>query len=213
MSFCQPAPQGKRCSKCGEVKPLTEFYRDARAKDGRRPHCKACITARCQANKEARAAYDHARYEANREEILAQARVYREDHKDERAAYGRAYRDANKEKIAARCRVYRETHKKEAAAWSRVYAKTPRGRAVRLAADMRRRQLPNVSDLSAAMIQEVTDASGGICPYCGESFEDGHVDHVIPVSRGGGNDRANLRYVCTACNLSKGAKTLEEWLR
>lgn len=32
----------KRCSKCGEVKPLTEYHKDARNKDGFYGHCKAC---------------------------------------------------------------------------------------------------------------------------------------------------------------------------
>lgn len=32
----------KACSKCGEVKPLSEFVRDSRNKSGRRAHCYAC---------------------------------------------------------------------------------------------------------------------------------------------------------------------------
>ena len=65
--------------------------------------------------------------------------------------------------------------------------------------------------MTSAIIQEVIAAPGGICPYCGEPFEGGHIDHVVPVSRGGTNDRENLVYCCTSCNLSKHDKTLEEW--
>jgi len=32
----------KRCTKCWEYKPLSEFYRQATAQDGHRPNCKAC---------------------------------------------------------------------------------------------------------------------------------------------------------------------------
>jgi|GEM_PF-3043553 len=32
----------KSCAKCGEIKPLTEFNKDSRAKDGYRTDCKAC---------------------------------------------------------------------------------------------------------------------------------------------------------------------------
>ena len=32
----------KACSKCGVTKPLDEFHRSSRAKDGRKPMCKAC---------------------------------------------------------------------------------------------------------------------------------------------------------------------------
>lgn len=32
----------KRCRKCGEVRPLDDFAKDAQKKDGRRPSCKEC---------------------------------------------------------------------------------------------------------------------------------------------------------------------------
>lgn len=48
------------------------------------------------------------------------------------------------------------------------------------------------------------------CVYCGSPYE--HADHVIPLSRGGAHSRDNLVPACAACNLSKGAKLLEEWL-
>lgn len=51
---------------------------------------------------------------------------------------------------------------------------------------------------------------GGVCAYCGGLFE--HIDHVIPVARGGTGWPANLRPACAACNLSKHAKSLAVWL-
>lgn len=35
----------KRCSKCGETKPLDEFYKDKTAKGGYRYNCKGCCKA------------------------------------------------------------------------------------------------------------------------------------------------------------------------
>lgn len=32
----------KACSKCGQVKPLSRYYRDSRAKDGHKAACKVC---------------------------------------------------------------------------------------------------------------------------------------------------------------------------
>jgi hypothetical protein len=43
------------------------------------------------------------------------------------------------------------------------------------------------------------------CANCG-STQDLTVDHIIPVSKGGGNERSNLRTLCRPCNSSKGAK-------
>lgn len=51
------------------------------------------------------------------------------------------------------------------------------------------------------------------CAYCG-SYLNGrfHVDHKVPVSRGGTNDSENLQYTCPRCNMLKGAMTHEEFL-
>jgi len=42
----------KRCPRCGETKPLSEFYKSRLRRDGVQPYCKAC-----------RALIDHDRYE------------------------------------------------------------------------------------------------------------------------------------------------------
>ena len=47
------------------------------------------------------------------------------------------------------------------------------------------------------------------CVLCGASANDGsrlHVDHIVPVSRGGKTEMANLRTLCEQCNLGKSNK-------
>lgn len=44
------------------------------------------------------------------------------------------------------------------------------------------------------------------CQMCGATVEDGvklHIDHIIPVSKGGTNDVDNLQVLCHKCNLAK----------
>lgn len=61
------APAGtKHCGKCGEAKPLAEFHRQRSAADGRASQCRACA-----------AIAGRARYEAKRDEIIAQIKEYR----------------------------------------------------------------------------------------------------------------------------------------
>jgi 5-methylcytosine-specific restriction endonuclease McrA len=45
---------------------------------------------------------------------------------------------------------------------------------------------------------------GYACLYCG-SESNLSVDHIFPVSRGGGNDPDNLQTLCRDCNSRKGA--------
>jgi len=51
--------------------------------------------------------------------------------------------------------------------------------------------------------QRVMDRDRWLCQNCGAPGH--HVDHIIPVSKGGGDTMDNLRALCAACNLSKGA--------
>ena len=45
------------------------------------------------------------------------------------------------------------------------------------------------------------------CQACGATAEDGaklHVDHILPVSKGGTNNESNLRALCSECNIGRG---------
>ena len=70
----------KTCTKCGETKPTTEFYKRSDARDGLQAHCKSCKKARSkawyEANREEKKARDKAYYEANREKEKARHKAY-----------------------------------------------------------------------------------------------------------------------------------------
>ena len=56
---------------------------------------------------------------------------------------------------------------------------------------------------------KIMKRDGFRCVLCGRSANDGiklHVDHVIPVSRGGKTEESNLRTLCEECNMGKGDK-------
>lgn len=59
--------------------------------------------------------------------------------------------------------------------------------------------------------KQVARRDNFICSYCGKYTRDGHVDHVVPLSKGGDDSLSNLVWACRACNLSKRDQTLEEW--
>ena len=50
------------------------------------------------------------------------------------------------------------------------------------------------------------------CQYCGRSAPDVllHVDHINPVSKGGGNDLLNLTTACVECNQGKRDRLISD---
>lgn len=56
---------------------------------------------------------------------------------------------------------------------------------------------------------DILKRDGFRCKICGASSADGvklHVDHIIPVSKGGRTEPGNLQTLCERCNLGKGTK-------
>lgn len=49
------------------------------------------------------------------------------------------------------------------------------------------------------------------CVYCRQMLHKYHIDHKLPVSRGGTNDIANLQLLCPRCNMRKSRMTHEEF--
>jgi len=123
----------KACSKCGNEKELSNFYRNKGKKDGRTPECKECVKARVkkyrQDNSEAVKKRKKDYYERNKETVIASQREYRRNNGRYRTEYLRylervgkdqyrkecreraaRYRDRNREKTRAYSREYREKH-------------------------------------------------------------------------------------------------------
>ena len=66
--------------------------------------------------------------------------------------------------------------------------------------------------LSAVAKSIVMSRDGQRCAYCGTLEGPFHFDHIFPVSRGGSDHATNLVLACVPCNMSKGSKTLAEWV-
>lgn len=58
--------------------------------------------------------------------------------------------------------------------------------------------------------EEVMRRDGLVCGYCKATCGPFHLDHIIPVSRGGKSVADNLIVACAPCNLAKSARTPEE---
>lgn len=53
------------------------------------------------------------------------------------------------------------------------------------------------------------------CEYCGKEYIAAdnypHIDHIIPLARGGTDTRNNVRVLCRRCNMLKGVHLDGEW--
>jgi hypothetical protein len=65
------------------------------------------------------------------------------------------------------------------------------------------------SKMSESLRYDILKRDGFKCVICGASAQDGaklHVDHILPVSKGGKTINSNLRTLCSRCNLGKSDK-------
>lgn len=63
--------------------------------------------------------------------------------------------------------------------------------------------------LTPSLRYEILKRDNFSCCICGRTCDDGvklHVDHIIPVAKGGKTVRENLRTLCDECNLGKSDK-------
>lgn len=63
--------------------------------------------------------------------------------------------------------------------------------------------------LTAGLRYDILKRDGFKCQICGRTVDDGvklHVDHIVPLSKGGKTIASNLRTLCQDCNLGKSNK-------
>lgn len=108
-------------------------------------------------------------------------------------------------------RKYYKAHAEERREWRREWQETSRGKASGTAVRHNRRTRLSGISMTADMVLELKTEFLGFCPYCWDKIIKGHVDHIVPVSRGGTNERTNLAWVCAECNREKGDKSLLEF--
>ena len=65
------------------------------------------------------------------------------------------------------------------------------------------------SIMTPALRYDVMKRDGFRCVLCGRDVSDGvklHVDHIVPIAKGGKTIKSNLRTLCEDCNLGKKDK-------
>lgn len=237
MSDCQShhVVMHKVCIRCGIKKEASLFGKSPahKNKDGIRQPCKECrkIERDSPEEKEKSRIRGKKYRMANKDRKAFADSEYYKNNKSRIQEYLRNYYEKNKEKIKDRAREYvrtnSEANKIKCVIWYRrnterakeYYRKTYPLRKEQFNAysRTRRSRKRNAEGFhTEADIKELFVNQGGKCNGClDDLYKTGkqkyHVDHIIPLSRGGNNWPTNLQLLCPSCNLSKHDKTQEEW--
>lgn|SRR5574337_84304 len=232
----------KRCGCCGEVKPRTEFYKNAKTKDGLYSSCKVChnkrtkewsqrnhgtiaaaARARRAKNPDAARAYGRAYYakayskdEAHLAAARERAARWREANKDTAFERWKAFRERHKSKLSEKDRAYYQANRQKIVARTKAYAianpEKRKSHAVAVQSRRRYRLLNSEEHFKASDVERLKKLQRMKCANCGRSLKDGfHVDHRLPVSKGGDNGPLNIELLCPSCNTSKAAKLPHEF--
>jgi len=195
----------KCCGKCGENKPLTEYYKQKSNKDGLYTYCKSCKYNQQREwfnkNREENLEY-HARYrQENKEKIDSQIAEWHEKNPESRAESRRAWKNRNRDRIRKEHAEYKRNNRDKSAKWT----------AQRRANVLQASDYGN-EDLNELVLQEAYAVAKKRTESTGVKH---HVDHVIPL---GGKEVCgfhvwnNLRVIPAYENTAKGNKLIEDLL-
>lgn len=170
------------CIECNQEKPSAQFRHGNQ--------CRACIN---RIEKE---------HKAKKKDVMRISKAkYYALHRSEMLAQQAVYRVLNRDKCRARVSAYARLHRPERAA---VQANR---HAMKRAASVG-------SDIAAvAAFYELSRTAISLpCYWCGKNTRCGHrhVDHVMPLSKGGLHTAGNLAISCAKCNESKKDKLPQE---
>ena len=196
----------KTCKICGQSFPAnnSNFYKCKQNRDGLHPYCKPCHNAVNKANRDAKDPdYQKRYYQENKERVLARTGQYYKDNRGKYKVWRKEWRVRNPEKTKA-----------HSVRWHKILWAKPEYRLKHRAYSRNYKARKKAAGCFRAKdIARIYAESNGCCAYCqnpvGTKY---HIEHIVPLSRGGTNNPSNLCVACPKCNLSKHNKTPDEWV-
>lgn len=224
----------KKCSKCGDYKTLNNFYK---RKNGRRKQCKNCMklywkryhanyylenkkhilkknSEYKKANPEKFKEYRKKFYKNNKEKFALENKIWIEKNKNYRRDYRKKYYKKNQEKIKKYRSKYNRMYYKENKDKLKAYFKRYKKENIEkyLWHNNRRKALKlnlTSQDANQEKIRFIYWAAKELEKIDGIKY---HVDHIIPLSKGGLHHENNLQVIEAKNNLKKGSKINDKFI-
>lgn len=184
----------KICASCLELKPLTEFYKDTRRKDGYHATCKACHAKSVK------------KWQTNNVEKFKEAnRKWKKAHKKQRAEESKKWAKAHPGHRRRAGAEWRAKHPDYGKNWR----KNNRDKIRNYEETRRARIAGNGGNLTIAEWNAILDFYGHKCLCCGRDDLKLTIDHVIPIFHGGKHAAENVQPLCGPCNSRKKDKHID----
>ncbi|KEK23904.1 hypothetical protein [Bacillus gaemokensis] len=207
------------CGNCKDVKGLNEFPRQSTCKKtGRRSFCETCHKNRKKAyyqeNKDT-LRYYHERKDDK--EYMDKRAKWREDNKEHLSNYNKQYHKEKKDKVSKRKRDYcsREEVKSHRTEYMKLYRKTEDGKEAFKRGMSNRRMAKNNTPVTIDCIVAIKDFKslfGNVCCFTGLKILEESTEHMLPVTRGGGNTEYNIAPSELSLNRSKNNRNIFDWI-
>jgi len=136
----------------------------------------------------------------------------RRDQERQRAA---EWREKNPERHAETHRMYYESNREKVKSANYKYRRENPEAYRQYARDYKARKRAGGGRLSRGYFDRLWAAQAGLCKACeGDLMILGtHLDHIIPLVKGGLHCDDNVQLLCATCNRRKSAKNFEDFLR
>lgn len=204
----------KQCSICQISKDVSLFFKKS---NGYQSRCKICSKN-----------YAKEYNKKNAAKIAEVGALYRLKHHDEITAWqkqnylnnkdlilnkNKEYLTKNYKKIRTKQKEYVTKNKELLAQKNKEYQQ--QNPEVKRRSESKRRAFKNklTGSLSKNIVSKLKVLQNNLCIVCKKKLIKYHIDHIIPLAKGGDNNDYNIQLLCPSCNCQKHAKHPIEFMQ
>jgi 5-methylcytosine-specific restriction endonuclease McrA len=151
--------------------------------------------------------------DANKKKIKIQQIEWDRNNPQRRKEIWRRWYQKNIDRQREKGRINRTNNIDRYREYSVAYNRENLGRLAAIARNRRARQRQNGGTHTVDEVRQILKEQRSHCAYCRSKVGEYHVDHIVPLAKGGGNDRRNLQILCVACNKHKAARDPIEFMQ